>query len=190
MAEQRPPRDLNDRELPWDSHVPSELYRVYREGNTSLHFGTGTGFRFNDPDLKYGVCYLAYEPAGAFAGTILRDRAGAYFDEAELVDRLLAMTRTRELLRLVQFYGNGLSKLGTNAVSSSGPYTLSQQWPAALHNHPSQPDGLAYRAPHDNDQVAVALFERTKDKIKVVQTLALTDPRLPEPLVVRYELKL
>lgn len=36
----------------------------------------------------------------------------------------------------------------------------------------------------------MALFERAKDKIKVVQTMALTDPRLLEPLVARYELKL
>lgn len=125
MAKQRPPKeDLNDRELPLDSHVPSELHRIYRDGNTPLHFGTGTGFRFNDPGLKYGVCYLAYEPAGAFAETVLRDRAGAYFDETELADRLLVMTRARELLNRPVLWQRALEARHKRGIKQRTIYSL------------------------------------------------------------------
>jgi hypothetical protein len=34
-----------------------------------------------------------------------------------------------------------------------------------LHDHEDQPDGLIYRARHDDDQLSIALFERAAEKL-------------------------
>jgi len=46
---------------------------------------------------------------------------------------------------------------------NTGDYRISQRWAHAFQQHPSQPDGIYYRARHDTERFSVALFACTND---------------------------
>jgi hypothetical protein len=41
------------------------------------------------------------------------------------------------------------------------PYDVPQAWSAALHAHPTNADGIAFHARHDDTELCYALFERS-----------------------------
>lgn len=164
----------------------SSLYRIYRNrpgpnGRTAagdvLWFGPGDHrsprHRFDAPDGSYGVCYLAREPAGAFVETFLRDpdlgapgtRILAY---SELASYQVVRVDVHRNLRLAQLRGPGLAWRGVTAsVSTTIRYRETQELSARIHEESPQPDGIEYRCRHDNDRVAVALFDRTRTALEV-----------------------
>lgn len=162
------------------------LYRIYRSrratrGQTPeediLWFGPGPGqtprHRFDAPDGSYGVCYLAREPPGSFVETFLRDPQMAgpgvrILAASELAAHECVRVRVRRDLRLAQLRGSGLSWRGVTAsVSATVRYAESQKLSARIHGEPSKPAGIEYRCRHDNDQIAVALFDRAKTTLEV-----------------------
>ena len=187
--EDLPPSGFAQRRLPVDRlEEGTLLYRSHRQDHSPLHFSRGhTGNRFDDPDARFGVCYLATTPAGAFAEAFLRPPGPTYLGEQDLIDRMLAeMALTRDLA-LVRFHGAGLHQLGATARVSSGPHATSQRWAAAIHAHPDRHDGIIYRVRHDDEQFGVALFERSKDALTECTTEQwLYHPALPA-MLDRYE---
>lgn len=71
----------------------------------------------------------------------------------------------RRDLRLVALHGPGLVRVGGTAAVVSGPYALTRLWSLAIHEHPDAADGIRYRARHDDDSFAVALFDRAADAL-------------------------
>jgi hypothetical protein len=122
------------------------------------------------------VCSLAEAPEVAFAETFLREPGTTLIEEVDLASRSVAVVTVKRDLRLVAFHGEGLARIGATAGVSSGPYAVSRAWAAALHGHPSQPDGIRYRARHDDDGFAVALFDRAGGAVEVESTAGLTSP--------------
>jgi len=78
---------------------------------------------------------------------------------------------------LVDLSGKGLARIGADARLTSGDdYALSHRWSKAIHDHPSQPDGILYRARHDPSRLSAALFDRLGSRLRAVPTGSFLDP--------------
>jgi hypothetical protein len=128
------------------------------------------------------VCYLAEEPHVAFAETFLREPGETLIEESDLSTRAVAEVEVGRDLQLVALHGAGLRRLGATAAVCTGPYAVSRSWALALHDHPSRPDGIRYRARHDDDGFAIALFDRAADSVTVAQTTGLASPEIRSDL--------
>jgi hypothetical protein len=193
-----PPGDLAQRKLkigPVGAGVV--LSRIHRSRHAPLHFGRDSDpvrrQRWDAPDASYGVCYMAEEDHIAFAETLLRDLTLDALPEAELKIRSLARLRVRAPLRLVAMHGQALRAQGADASVVQGPYPITRDWSAAFHAHPSAPDGICYRARHDDSGFSIALFERAQGKVEHTSSVELLDRMLAQDLAQwldRYEVGL
>lgn len=141
-----------------------------------LFFDTTLSGRLNAPDGRYGVLYTAERRAGAFAESFLRKPGAQVLDSALMAIKAHAELRPRRHLFLAQLTGPGLAVLGATAEVTHGglPYDVPQAWSSALHDHPKDLDGIAYRARHDDAEICYALFDRCAADIEVhAQTLDL-----------------
>jgi hypothetical protein len=177
-----PPSDLRRRALPIH-RVPSDapLFRIHPVHRDALFYGPGKGQpprgRWDSPDGRFGVCYLAEQPFTAFAECLLRRPGVMALEMEDLKDRALAVIRTLREVRLVAMHGAGLHAVGATAAACTGPYGVSRAWAAALHAHPEKPDGIRYRARHDDDGFAIALFDRAEGAVLESGGAALDSPR-------------
>ena len=166
-----PPPDFASRDLPLETLPAGTAFiRIHRSGLEPLFFGTSGNNRFDDPERAYGVCYLALTLEGAFAETCLRV-VGAQFVAGTYLDaRSFTTVEAVAPLRLVAVHGPGLARIGATSVVSAGEHSLAQLWSRAIHGHPSSPDGMLYRANHDNSEICTALFDRCADRLELRQT--------------------
>lgn len=81
---------------------------------------------------------------------------------------------TVELLRpvgAVQLRGPGLPLLGVTAELSSVPHDVSRIWSRALWRDrrpgTSALDGIEYRCRHDDDEIALAIYDRAAGALEV-----------------------
>jgi hypothetical protein len=173
------------------------LHRIHRADLDPLFFGPAPGSppagRWDAPVGEFGVCYLAEEPYVAFAETFLRVPGIFSVGEEDLGVRSVARFHVVQPIRLVAFHGAGLAKVGATAAVCSGPHEVSRAWSLALHAHPDEVDGIRYRARHDDDGFAVALFDRSGASIEWVNSAGLMDEGFRVELgriLDRYELAL
>ena len=128
-----------------------------------VFFGkTGLG-RFDDPAGEYGVLYAAEDAFGAFVESFGRAPGRNIVSWQKLRSRPLSrigLAGTGASLRMVDLTGAGLARIGATADLTSSHYPAAQRWSQALHEHPSEPDGLLYRLKHDPSRTGVAIFER------------------------------
>jgi RES domain len=172
-AAPEPPGDLSTRELPIVA-IPalSNLFRIHKSANNAKYFGRSASWRFDDPRSTYGTLYAGMLPRVAFAETLLRGQ-GSLVAVAELALRSLCRFTAARAINLVPLHGRHLIAMGATASVSSGPYAVAQRWSRALHDHPDRPDGIVYRATHDNDELAVVMFERAFEAIDVGESQQL-----------------
>ncbi len=163
-----PSKDFAERELPIEV-VPSGtvFVRIHRNDFGALHFGKVGTNRFDDPEGKYGVCYVARSHEGAFAETCLRAVGAQFVATTFLQSRSFTSIESAGPLRLAVAYGPGLARLGATSVVSAGDHRRARLWSRAIHDHPSAPDGLLYRANHDNNEICAALFERCRERLRI-----------------------
>ncbi len=190
-----PPADLSARRLPLRTLNIASWHRVHRCALDPIFFGDTGAYRFDAPAGEYGVLYCARAPAGAFI-EVFGSQLGVgparnTLDHKAVVLRCWARIEVRHLLRLVDLTGLGLAGIGADERLCAGDYDVSQQWSKALHDHPSSPDGIYYRARHDPSQRSVALFDRVAGDITAQPggTL-LTDAALLARLLRRYRIDL
>ncbi len=194
----RPPADLGQRQLPLSEvAVGTLLYRIHRTRADPLYFGRQTDparrQRWDSPDASYGVCYLALESHIAFAETMLRDLSLEIVHQDDVNVRSLALVEVRTPLRLVEMHSEHLRPLGADASVVQGSYDVTWEWSAALHAHPEMPEGIRYRARHDDSGFSVALFERAERKIHCAASTPLGEPSLAAELarwLDRYKVSL
>lgn len=97
--------------------------------------------------------------------------------QGELAVRGIAVITSARPLRLLDLTGKGLARIGADARLTSGDdYGLSHRWSKAVHDHPSQPDGILYRARHDPSRLSAAIFERVGPVLQVVSDVGFLDP--------------
>lgn len=187
-----PPTDFASRELPIEE-IPSgaRLLRIHRSKLGPLFFGSTGVNRFDDPAKSYGVCYLSTTLEGAFAETCLRSVGARFVALTFLEARSFSEIEATTPLRLVSLHGPGLAQIGATSAVTSGPHVVAQQWSRAIHNHPTAPDGIAYRSNHDNGEICVALFDRAGDRLVLgnPQPMTFDRVRLAE-LLARYKVGL
>ncbi|HEX2208213.1 MAG TPA: RES family NAD+ phosphorylase [Longimicrobium sp.] len=176
-----PPADLHARRLPIHVIEPDwKLWRIHPADRAPLFFGPAKGLpprgRWDAPDGAFRVCYLAEHSFAAFAECFLREPATILLETEDLQARALSRVLVRGPLRLVAMHGAGLHALGATAAACMGDYAVSRAWAAALHDHPDAPDGIRYRARHDDDGFALALFDRAKRKVRDGEGGPLTGP--------------
>lgn len=173
-----PPADLASRTLPIETVMPgTPLYRIHRSDLGAVHFGKAGLSRFDDPQATFSVCYMAASLEGAFAETCLRAVGATIVSYAFLAERSVATLDNVRPLRLVSLHGPGLAAIGATSAVSGGLHGAAQAWSRALHDHPDAPDGLSYRANHDNGEHGIALFDRAADAVSVRSSEPLTTDR-------------
>lgn len=156
------PEELAIREIA----VGTLLYRCHAIQHGVLHFGRSGRHRFDDPRRKFGVCYLSLSPSGAFAETLIRTPSGQILQKSDLRNYCLTRIQTRKTLRLAHCHGEGLKRNGLDSrISSYVDRSSTQSIVREFHDHNDKPDGLIYRARHDDDQMSIALFERASAKL-------------------------
>jgi hypothetical protein len=167
------PSDLDKRPLPLETvGAGRELFGIHLTTLTPKFFGQSGTWRFDAPDKSFGTLYAALTPEAAFAEALFRG-PGSVVSQTEIEIRSLCRLTLTRVLRLVRLHGPSLSRLGATAAVTSGPYATSQRWSRALHSHPESPDGILYRATHDNDQFSVAIFHRAEGGIDCGTTAPL-----------------
>jgi len=170
--------------------------RIHSNTREALWFGPGSGrqsiHRFDDPACQFGVCYLGTTLEVCFAETFLRDPPVRIVALRDLAMRSVATVEVQRDLQLVALRGSKLARLGvTSEVATGSDYTLSQLWSRALWEHNDAPDGILYRPRHDDSAFCVAIYDRAKDALGVVQEHSLVeDPQKLAKLLRRYALGL
>ena len=127
-------------------------------------------------DGEFATCYMAENTLAAFAETFLREGRVKLVMVDELEARQWSRLQVVAPLTLVSCHGSALTTLQTTSAISSGAYSRSRAWAAALHSHPDGPDGLRYRSRHNDDQFCNALFDRAAASVRVIETLPLLHP--------------
>lgn len=180
---------LGTRGLPLDTLAAGHtLYRIHPTGRDPLFFGPAAGRplsgRWDAPDRSYGVCYLADAeyPYAAFAERFLREPGRTLISERDLGRAFLATLRLRCDVAVVRFHGNGLARLGATAEVAHGSHRNSRPWSLALHRHPAAPGGIRWRTRHDDDALAVALFDRERESLEMVRSVSLLAAELETEL--------
>jgi hypothetical protein len=156
-----PPADLAKRALPlvlWPAAAP--LYRVHPANRDPIYYGPRKppSQRFDDPDSRFGTLYVGTNLEIAFVETLLRNPQLRMVAMSEVASRRWSTLQTASAMRLVDFAGAGLNALGTDNGVNTGPYMISRAWAAALHAHPSKPDGIIYVSRHNPAHRCIAVF--------------------------------
>jgi hypothetical protein len=145
-------------------------YRIHRTAYGPVYYGKHCVYRFDDPDRVFGVLYMASRDYGAFVETLGRldgDRRYPLLRD-DLASRSLAVLEAITPLVLVDVTGKGLARAGADSrLLSTLDYQIPQAWSQAIHEHPSRPDGILYRARNDQSALCVALYERAAEKILI-----------------------
>jgi RES domain len=169
-----PPADFGRAALQLvEMSVDGTLFRIHRLRDAPLSFGREARNRFDDPRGSFGVCYFGLTPEAAFAESMLRRPHVRLLSRAFLDERGMSEFSQVRLLRLVLLHGAGLALVGATADIASGPHEVARSWSRACWEHPSQPDGIEYRCRHDDDHLAVALFDRAATALQAPFTRPL-----------------
>ena len=170
-----PPEDLHRRSLPLIT--PDELgiglFRCHRTDRpySAVEFNfTDIDDRFNDPLGEFGVLYVGSDPFCAFIETFGASMVSSALElrlvsESDLNRRCICQISVdvdRPPLRLVNLAdGFGFSRLGIDGrISTTSQRSATRNWSRSLWSHPEQPDGLVYRARHDQLRHSIVLFDR------------------------------
>ncbi len=154
-----------------------QWYRVHQTAKEPLYFGKNGGNRFDAPAGEFGVLYVGDDQHCAFIETFGHATGTRSVTMGELAVRCLAVITTTRPLRLLDLTGRGLARIGADARLTSGDdYGLAHRWSRAIHDHPSEPDGIIYCARHDPSRFSAALFERTGPMLVATSAGTFLDP--------------
>jgi len=130
------------------------------------------------------VLYGASDVDGALSETVFHDvpvRGTKHVPYALLLHRLVVALVPQRDLALVDLTSPGLSRLqlAHRELIDSDPrsYPATAAWARALHDHPTQPDGLLWVSRQHNTSTAVVLFG---DRVQPTGP-ASPSPTCPEP---------
>jgi hypothetical protein len=155
-------------------------WRIHRAEHEPLRFGPSPGtvphHRFDAPAGEYRVAYVGGTREASFAEVLLREPDVDYIAMDEIRARRLTRIRVRRAMAIVALHGPGLVRAGISAAATTGDDDpRSRQMAHRIWAGPEHPDGVTYRARHDDGEMSVALFDRAADAIEVVESVPLDD---------------
>jgi hypothetical protein len=166
-------------------HASEVIYRHHQKVHDPVFFGMSGNYRFDDPNCDpdngspgcFGVLYAGEDPeccllesCGSTTG--VPSVSGAYLDA-----RTIARMELNDDLRFVDLVEpGGLTSIGADNRLTTGAYTISQQWSAALREHPTKPDGIQYRFRHAPERIAYAIYSRPPSTFSVSSMGSFSDP--------------
>lgn len=171
-----PPADFSRKKLPL-IRMDNQLWRIHRRVHGPLFFGKTKKNRFDDPrgdKGAFGTLYAGLDAGCAFI-ECFGDSAGNVVSRRSLQNRSISKLAILRELNLVDITAEGAAWLGAAGEITAGEHALSQLWSQALYRHPQAPDGLYYRARHDQSRISVAIYSRAETAISVVSTIDLLD---------------
>jgi len=144
-------------------------------------FGRTLTHRFDAPDRSYGVCYLGTTLDCCLVEALEVDvdaaTLGASITGQTLSQYYAAVAVPRRDLMLARLADLGLNRLRIDLrVSSGNDYDVAREWSKAIHDHPTQVDGILYPSRHRDSLYCVALFERARDALQFTFWGTLGDP--------------
>jgi hypothetical protein len=150
----------------------STLVRIHRSDHPADGFNARPpdgmrGGRFDSIGGVPGVLYAADSIEGAVAEVLLRDVPLA--DEKaraiplrQVLGRVLSVLTVTRPLKIAAVHGAASAAIGEGLwLSKSEPcdYPLTREWAAAIREREPKVAGLVWRARHDEDRLAYALYE-------------------------------
>lgn len=158
----------------------TQLMRIHARSRDALWFGPARGdlpvHRFDDPLGRFRVCYLGTTRDVCFAETFLRNPPVRILAMGDLQNRMVATVELKRDLRLVPLYGPGLARAGVPAeVASGSNYGASQTWSRRFWKYSSKPDGIVYRSRHDDSGLCLALYDRARRALELVEDHPMTE---------------
>ncbi len=179
-----PPPNFHTYELPLltlDPDSGNQWPRLYRCAHESgLYFGKARRYRFDDPEGDYGVLYAGRDIQCAFIETF-GDSRGPTGDleiaRGDVAKSCIALIVILRRLHVVDLSGPGSAQIQADArLTAGGDYGLSQRWGRTIFEHPQRPDGVLYRARHDQNRLSLALFSRASDALTETLQGGLFEP--------------
>lgn len=171
------------------------FWRVHPRGRDALWFGPDSSRppagRFDAPAHEYGVCYFGDSLQVSVLETLVRGGdALRTVARSRLQERSASQVVVREELRLVQFEGPGLARLGISANQAHAfPYDECQRMALAFWRRPEGVDGIQYRSRWDNSRLCWAVYDRARDKLGAPSgTQWLGDPNVALPVLDHYDI--
>lgn len=142
-----------------------------------------TGGRFDSLDGAFGYAYLAETASGAIAETVCRDLplggAGRQVPRAVLAGRVITSVELVRDLRVLELHGADLTQVHAPldlTKCDAGQFVTTRRWAAALRTWMPDVDGFRYRCRHDEDELAVVLFDDPAPRERAHEALvALSD---------------
>lgn len=178
-----PPQDLNSRDLPF-IELSGTFRRIHKTDLEPLFFGKTATNRFDAPrgqEGSFGTLYIARDHFGAFIESF-GDSEGNTVSYTTLEQRSIAEIVIRQPIKAVDLTAHGAAWLGAAGEVTAGNHALSQQWAHALWKHPTNSDGIYYRARHDQSRFCLAVFDRAQNSITVASSIHLLDPTFRQRL--------
>lgn len=177
-----PPEDFVQRQLLIRVHA-GPWFRIHRPTHSAIYFGTGSGNRFDAPEGEFGVLYMAEDIFGAFIETIGQPTGTHRVAESTLRTHAVSRIHSSRPLHLIDLAASGgLVRIGADNGLCDGSHEISQTWSRALHGHPARADGILYRARHDPERLACALFDRCREIVREERLGTMDEPSLVETI--------
>lgn len=184
--------------LPTIELPPSRfLYHVSRTAyaRSALHFGCH-GNRYDDPHGRYGVLYLAFDLPTALMESMFH--AHQWSVNPRIIDPLTVSERlVREVAAVESLHVVNLGASGAMAAHfgldlhqlTSRDYAHTQQIAARAHAQAGV-DGILYPSRNNYPGMCVALFDRCKDKLGLVDDIPLERHRHWPAFVDEYAIQI
>lgn len=164
-------------------HVSRTAYR-----GTALHFGRWGGNRYDDPTRRFGTLYVGFDLATALMESVFRQhrwnrRAKRVITRTEVYARMVRAIGVLEPLSLADLTAPGViaSQFGLNLSQLASRRYAHTQRIAALVHELAEPDGahrfdgVLYPSRNNHPAACAALFDRTAEKLSLVDDIALRD---------------
>ncbi len=167
-------------------------WRIHWQQQLPMLFGPEPGrsprHRFDAPGNEYRVLYMGTTPEASFAEIFLREPGKEFIAMDDVRSRRMTRIHVRRPAALVALHGPGLARAGVSAAVATGDdYPRSRDAARGIWARPERPDGVVYRARHDDGELSVALFDRASDAIEADRSAALDDdPRWLASMASRY----
>lgn len=147
----RPPGDFNDRNLLVEGDSVSRIwYRIAKRKHGPVYYNRSGDLRFDSPDARWGVCYVAPNPVAAMSevyGEAVLEQFNPILSADDLEARNIYRIKLPDTaIRFCPLFGPNLMRMKCDMNHTTGRKSVSQEWARAIMDHPQDFHGLLHVA--------------------------------------------